>query len=712
MVGERINQIVHRLSAPASRRSTVAGVLGVLTDLVAHLVPSPGVESARLGKQGKGRDTHQKPSHRPNHGKKDKGKNKDTQGRQTRFAAEAASVEAAAQFGWAYLLANQSLPVGGSYTPTRTYQFNSTGAINTVVRTGTGAYTARLPNLGVAAGTVQVTAVGSLVAGNDASGPGSCKVASWRPNGTTQEVSVRCFTLDGSPTDGVFALTYVNLKDTPQPTAYLWADKPTTASYTPSLTYQFNSTKAKNTVTRTGTGAYTARLPNLGTDGTVHVQVTAYGSGNGRCQVAGWGRNGTAEEVKVRCFNGTGVAADTKFTLSHVSGISLVGSPFSATGSGTASAYVLADQPSALSSYTPRSVYRFNSSGATNTITREKTGVYRVNFPGQTLDRGTVLVSVFGAKSAHCKVASWSSALGLQVRCFTRAGTPRDTAFTAAFLASTGLAQRVAVPSYFVPSPRWDTLRAGVPPVGLAVINPAGFDQLGYSQEPAYVDQVDLCKAKGLLVLGYVDTDYGKDTKARPECGTALECVKALVDQHYTMYGVDGIFFDQVWDDDDPTKLAYYKALYDHVKTKSGQRVVVINPGKRTTESYIRRADIIINFEGYYVAPPVDPPKPGEPPKLPLPSYATGTANPWQLPSNAWEWKYPAERFWHLVHTTTAEADMLNAIRLSKQRNAGWVYVTDDALLNPSSNIWDRLPGESTNAATYWTKERAAVAAV
>src|SRR5215211_6532501 len=63
-------------------------------------------------------------------------------------------VEAVEPYGWAYLLANQPTPLTGSYTPIRVRQFNSTGgtnsnrAINTVVRTGVGAYTARLPNIG------------------------------------------------------------------------------------------------------------------------------------------------------------------------------------------------------------------------------------------------------------------------------------------------------------------------------------------------------------------------------------------------------------------------------------------------------------------------------------------------------------------------------------------------------------------------------------
>jgi len=63
---------------------------------------------------------------------------------------------------------------------------------------------------------------------------------------------------------------------------------------------------------------------------------------------------------------------------------------------------------------------------------------------------------------------------------------------------------------------------------------------------------------------------------------------------------------------------------------------------------------------------------------------------------------YPSERFWHLIYAT-AEADLLDAIALSKQRNAGWIYVTDDTLPNP----WNSLPD-----GTYWDALLDAVADV
>src|SRR5262245_49816001 len=53
--------------------------------------------------------------------------------------------------------------------------------------------------------------------------------------------------------------------------AYLWANQPGPASYTPDLRYQYNSTGAANTVTTVGVGQYRVFLPNLGANaGTVH----------------------------------------------------------------------------------------------------------------------------------------------------------------------------------------------------------------------------------------------------------------------------------------------------------------------------------------------------------------------------------------------------------------------------------------------------------
>ncbi len=62
-----------------------------------------------------------------------------------------------------------------------------------------------------------------------------------------------------------------------------------------------------------------------------------------------------------------------------------------------------------------------------------------------------------------------------------------------------------------------------------------------------------------------------------------------------------------------------------------------------------------------------------------------------------WESGYDPSRFWHLVYATTVD-EMPVAVDLSKQRGAGWVYVTGDTLPNP----WDTLPADP-----YWSEELA-----
>jgi hypothetical protein len=60
-----------------------------------------------------------------------------------------------------------------------------------------------------------------------------------------------------------------------------------------------------------------------------------------------------------------------------------------------------------------------------------------------------------------------------------------------------------------------------------------------------------------------------------------------------------------------------------------------------------------------------------------------------------WEYKYPADKFWHLIHNTSS-SNLAKAISRAKSRNAGWIYVTPDKMPNP----WDTLPTGS-----YWTNE-------
>jgi hypothetical protein len=226
----------------------------------------------------------------------------------------------------AFLWANQ--PSAASYTPMLAYQFNSTGAVNTVSRSGVGMYTARLTNLGNAwSGHVQVTAYGQ--------GSERCKVSNWSPVGSDILVSVRCLTggtatlPSGFPADAAFTLTYVEGNSLigggagpNEVAAYLWANQPASAMYVPQLNYQWNdfmgtfaSLGGPSTVTRVGAGHYEVHLDASTLFLSVHVQVTAYGTGPEHCKLTGWM---TATDVEVRCFDGSGHSADSRFTMAYI----------------------------------------------------------------------------------------------------------------------------------------------------------------------------------------------------------------------------------------------------------------------------------------------------------------------------------------------------------------------------------------------------------
>jgi hypothetical protein len=323
-----------------------------------------------------------------------------------------------AQAVWGYVWAHDgSAP---NYVPSPAYQFNSKGFTNTIDRLGTGSYLVKFPGLGVSGGMAHVTAYGS-------SGE-SCKVQSWVPSGTLQRVWVRCFDSGGRPIDTRFAASFVRSVAGTGRLAHLWADQASSPSYTPSPTYQFNSTGSLNTIVRSGVGVYNAILTDLADTGG-NVKVTAYGTGSETCKVQGWGPSGANIRAVVRCFSTTGAPVDTRFTLTYAKSLGITGIP------GTKAGYVLADQP-ASPSYTPLASHQFNFLGGSNTVSRSAVGQYTVNMPSLAAISGNVQVNSVGINSRECKVAYWVPSgpdLSIGVRCFTTGGAPADSKFVATF---------------------------------------------------------------------------------------------------------------------------------------------------------------------------------------------------------------------------------------------------------------------------------------
>jgi hypothetical protein len=344
----------------------------------------------------------------------------------------------------AFVWANQ--PTAASYTPSTSYQYNNrfdqdpTGSRNTyptstitITRASTGSYRVDIPNFNFFGGVVHTSAYNSS---------NYCNVWRWFPNGAKLEVFVSCYTPAGQAADTLFTMFfYKNARNLgTHGLAYLWANSPSTASYTPTDTYQYNSRGAKNTITRSGVGQYTVNFPKmqLGTGeqskgGT--VLVTAYGSRNA-CKVGGWGESAGTVTASVRCYSPSGVLTDSFFTASFLREPGTIG--IARNSDESTAHYVWSNDPTS-ASYTPSTFYQsYNTSSANlSTITRSGTGQYSVTIPSlKAADDTLALVTAYGSSTNRCSIGGWGgSPVQVSVNCYTAGGVLADERFVLYYLA-------------------------------------------------------------------------------------------------------------------------------------------------------------------------------------------------------------------------------------------------------------------------------------
>jgi hypothetical protein len=249
--------------------------------------------------------------------------------------------------------------------------------------------------------------------------------------------------------------------------------------------------------------------------------------------------------------------------------------------------------------------------------------------------------------------------------------------------------QTVAVPAYIHPgSGAWDTFGNPSPGAGLIVANPHSGP--GTGRDATYAGAIKKAHDKGSKVIGYVDTGYfGTSGWEAPGGGSSspnawLKAIEKNVDIWYGTYGssgLGGIFFDDALNKCGPRSgstryVDLYKKIRDYVKSKDRSAQVVINPGTGTDQCYADAADTLVTFEGSYA------------------QYQNFTPQ-------SWEKSAEPSKIWHLVYETSS-SQMPKAVSLSKQRNAGYVYVTDDnntpAYGKAWGNPWDTV-------ASYWPNE-------
>ncbi len=230
---------------------------------------------------------------------------------------------------------------------------------------------------------------------------------------------------------------------------------------------------------------------------------------------------------------------------------------------------------------------------------------------------------------------------------------------------------RLGVPSYQDPgSSQWTAWAApGAKAVGIMIVNLDNGDDEGYYTS---VDRaIRATRKQGIFVIGYTYTGYGaRDPKI----------IRRKIDAVYRNYLVDGIFFDEVPTDCNasdqffPTQFQYYESLTNYVREKAGARITVLNPGTYSpSDCWMGITNILMNWEDQGLA-----------------------AYQHYYVDYAWVHKYPPDRFWHIVYGMSAD-QLPAALELAKQRNAGWVYLTQETG-NPYAS-----------PAQYWKAETEAV---
>jgi hypothetical protein len=210
----------------------------------------------------------------------------------------------------AYFLADQ--PTAPGYSPNPQWSYNSTPFnTNFVSRMSVGRYYVQIPGLGSAGGSFQVSAFADTNA---------CRAQNAFAANGGEVIIVKCRDSFENPIDAIFDLTFMEdqgLKAVSLPRqAYLWANRPTAASYQPAAAYRWSSVDGVPTVTRSAAGRYSVELPGQRLGGA--ALVTPTGLGTARCNVASIRTDALPQRIGVSCFDFVGAAADSAFTLAYL----------------------------------------------------------------------------------------------------------------------------------------------------------------------------------------------------------------------------------------------------------------------------------------------------------------------------------------------------------------------------------------------------------
>jgi hypothetical protein len=236
------------------------------------------------------------------------------------------------------------------------------------------------------------------------------------------------------------------------------------------------------------------------------------------------------------------------------------------------------------------------------------------------------------------------------------------------------------VPSYFYPGTGgpggvgdgWAAMTTAATQIPLTAIFNPDSGPLPGPADPNYVAAMTNLENAGGTVVAYIYTGYGS---------VSLATVEGEATTYISQYGslINGFFIDAM--STSASELPYYDSLYSFLKALSPAFDVVGNPGTATIPAYLapgtKAADVLLTYENNDLSQP----------------YSA-------TPPAPWVYGFPSGDFASSVYNQPTLAGMLADVQIAPSYNVGAVYVTDQTLPNPYS----QLP-------SYWDQEVAAIKA-
>jgi len=177
----------------------------------------------------------------------------------------------------------------------------------------------------------------------------------------------------------------------------------------------------------------------------------------------------------------------------------------------------------------------------------------------------------------------------------------------------------------------------------------------GTSANSDYTTHIDNCRAVGIKVLGYVDTNYA---------GIAQSTVESEMTIWNSLYAVDGFFFDRV-----PNVVgseAYYTALNVYAKSLNPDFVTVNNFGTTFAASYMPTAEIHVITEN---------------------TETNLLANVPSLVGYEFVFSYAPSRFAQVIYDATADNLHADMAAVAK-RHSAYVFITPDGAYGTQPPYW------------------------